>query len=371
MAICNLSLNLRGQEARPSSPAAASGPTSSPLPDAPEPQIALDGQSTPAQSQPPAPAPSTPAPTTPAQNQPSTPASTPGPDTQQPAPPASTTAPAAQNGAAQSSSSSAQTTTPPPSAQQTQHEKAEEQIREQEHQRIAGILPSFNVTYHSDAVSLTAAEKFKLQFRSSIDPYTFAIAAITAGLGEAEDSNTGFGWGPSGYFERWAAAYGDNVIGNTLGNALLPSILHQDPRYFRLGHGSVTHRILYSAATSFICKHDNTGKWEPNYSNVLGNMIAGEISTLYYPNSKGDATQAIETGLVVTFEGTFGAELQEFWPDISRKLFHKDPTHGLDAQLRAADAAAKLKKQQEQQQKQDQEKQKQQTQQEENQKQQH
>jgi hypothetical protein len=127
------------------------------------------------------------------------------------------------------------------------------------------------------------------------------------------------------------------VIGNTLGNAVLPSILHQDPRYFRLGHGSIVHRMLYSAATSFICKHDNTGKWEPNYSNVLGNMIAGEISTLYYPNSKSGGIQAVETGLTVTFEGTFGAELQEFWPDISRKFFHKDPTHGLDAQLTAAD----------------------------------
>jgi hypothetical protein len=245
--------------------------------------------------------------------------------------------PAAPPAPAQGSSSSAQNQAPEPSQQETQHQKAEEQIREQEHQRIAGIVPSFNVSYRADAVSLTAAEKFKLQFHASIDPYTFAIAAITAGLGEAEDSNTGIGWGPSGYAERWAAAYGDNVIGNTLGNAVLPSILHQDPRYFRLGHGSIGHRFLYSFATSFICKHDNTGKWEPNYSNVLGNMIAGEISTLYYPNSKSDGIQAVETGLTVTFEGTFGAELQEFWPDISRKFFHKDPTHGLDAQLTAAD----------------------------------
>jgi hypothetical protein len=321
MAVFNLSIGLHGQETRPALPVTALTDSSeSTLPDAPAPQVAeahLDEQATQQQSQPVAPAPST--------------------------------TPATQNGSAQTgSSSSAQTPASQPTPQETQHQKAEEQIREQEHQRIAGIVPSFNVTYRSDAVSLTAAEKFKLQFRSSIDPYTFAIAAITAGLGEAEDSNTGFGWGPGGYGERWAAAYGDNVIGNTLGNAVLPSILHQDPRYFRLGHGSVGHRLLYAAATSFICKHDNTGKWEPNYSNVLGNMIAGEISTLYYPNSKSGGVQAVETGLTVTFEGTFGAELQEFWPDISRRFFHKDPTHGLDAQARAADAAAKQKKQQEQ-----------------------
>jgi hypothetical protein len=188
--------------------------------------------------------------------------------------------------------------------------------------------------------------------RSDIDPYTFSIAAIVAGIGEAEDTNNGIGWGPSGYAERTAAAYGDNVIGNFLGNAVLPSVLHQDPRYYRLGHGTVRHRLLYAFATTFICKHDNTHKWEPNYSNVLGNMIAGEISNFYYPDgNKSNVAQAIETGLTVTFEGSFGGELQEFWPDISRRFFHKDPTHGLDAQAHADDAAAKQKKQQEKEQK--------------------
>jgi len=213
---------------------------------------------------------------------------------------------------------------------------------------VAGIVPSFNVTYHADAVALSPSEKFRLQFRASIDPYTFAIASIVAGLGEANGENSGFGWGPGGYGKRVAAAYGDNVIGNTLGNALLPSILHQDPRYYRLGHGTVAHRFLYAFATTFICKHDNTHKWEPNYSNVLGNMIAGEISQYYTPGGDpGKVGSVIETGLTVTFEGSFGGELQEFWPDISRKFFHKDPTNGLDAQARAEDAAQKQKKQQE------------------------
>jgi len=259
---------------------------------------------------------------------------------------------ATQSGAAQrkstsQSSSSSQDSAQQPDTQETKHQKAEEEVKEQEHQRMAGIVPSFNVTYHSDAVSLSTAEKFRLELHSAIDPYTFGIAAIVAGLGEANDDNPAAGWGPGGYAIRAAAAYGDNVIGNTLGNAVLPSLLHQDPRYYRLGHGSARHRILYAAATSFICKHDDTGKWEPNYSNVLGNMIAGEISSFYTPGGDpGKVGPAIQTGLTVTFEGMFGATLEEFWPDISRKFFHKDPTHGLDAQLRAQDAAAKQKKQQ-------------------------
>jgi hypothetical protein len=250
------------------------------------------------------------------------------------------------------SSSSSQTAAQQPGAVKSKHELAEEQIKEEEHQRLAGIVPSFNVTYHSDAVSLTPAEKFKLQFRASIDPYTFTLALIVAGLGEANDSNTGYGWGPEGFAKRASAAYADNVIGNTLGNAVLPSILHQDPRYFRMGHGPIRRRVLYSFATTFICKHDNTGKWEPNYSNVMGNMIAGEISNFYSPGgSSGNVAQTIETGMTVTFEGAFGSELQEFWPDISRKLFHKDPTHGIDAKARAQDAAEKQNKQQEKNQK--------------------
>jgi hypothetical protein len=267
---------------------------------------------------------------------------------QNPQPPATTgTLPAPSSSPAPSISSS-QSPAPQPDTQQTKHQKAEQEVKEQEHQRMGGIIPEFNVSYHSDAVPLTTVEKFKLEFRAATDPYTFTIAAIVAGIGEADDSNTGFGWGPAGFGKRAAATYGDNVIGNTLGNAILPSILHQDPRYFRLGHGSIHHRFFYAVATAFICKHDTTRKWEPNYSNILGNMIAGEISNFYYPNeTKGSVGHAIGTGLTVTIEGTFGSSLEEFWPDISRKLFHRDPTHGLDAQAQAEDAAAKQRKHQE------------------------
>jgi hypothetical protein len=246
------------------------------------------------------------------------------------------------DGAPQSSSSSQSSAQPP--APQSQHDKAAAQIKEQEKQRIGGILPSFNVTYRSDAVSMTASQKIGLAFRSTIDPYAFGIAFIVAGLSEAQNEGTGFGWGPEGYFKRSGAAYLDAFDGAMIGNGFLPALLHQDPRYFRLGHGSFHHRFFYAIATSYICKHDNTGKWEPNYSNVGGNIIAGAISNLYYPSQTAGLGQTIDNGLIVTTEGTFGGVLQEFWPDISRKLFHKDPTHGLDAQTAAADKAAKASK---------------------------
>jgi hypothetical protein len=244
-----------------------------------------------------------------------------------------------------SSSSQAQEKSPDPEEERRQ--KAAQQLKEQKTQRLFGILPMFNTSYHNDAVSLKASEKMKLAFRTAIDPATFGITAVVAGFGELNggDNNKGFGWGPEGYFKRWGAAYLDSFNGMMIGNGILPSILHQDPRYFRLGRGSTTHRLLYAMSTTVICKHDNSKRWEPNYSNVGGNLIAGYVSNLYYPDTdRSGWEQTLASGFVVTAEGMFGGILQEFWPDISRKLFKKDPTHGLDAQARAADAAAQQRK---------------------------
>jgi hypothetical protein len=222
-----------------------------------------------------------------------------------------------------------------PADQQSEHERAEEQIKAQEKQRVAGIVPSFNVSYINNAASLSPGQKIRLAFRSQIDPYAFGIASIVTGIGELKGDNPGYGWGAKGFFERDGAAYLDAFDGNMIGNGFLPALLHQDPRYFRLGYGSFHHRFLYAIATSFICKHDHTGKWEPNISNIGGNIASGAISNFYYPNSTGFG-HTIADGMTVTAEGTFGGVLQEFWPDISRRLFHKDPTHGADAQAQAA-----------------------------------
>ena len=286
----------------------ASGPTAvHELPDTPQPQFALAEAEPPEQQ-------------------------TPAGQSQSAPQPASSATPA-------QGSSSSLPAAQQPDAQKTQREKADEQIKEQEKQRTVGILPAFNVSYRSDAVSMTAGQKMKLAFRSSTDPVAFAAAFVVAGYREALDDDPGFGWGAEGYGKRSGAAYLDAFDGGIIGNGILPSILHQDPRYFRLGHGTTTHRILYSLATNVMCKHDNTHKWEPNYSNVGGNIIAGAISNLYYPSSESGIGETFSNGFIVTAEGGFGSVFQEFWPDISRKFLHRDPTHGLDAQAHAADKA--------------------------------
>ena len=122
----------------------------------------------------------------------------------------------------------------------------------------------------------------------------------------------GYGQGFSGYAKRYGATYGDRVTSTFFGAALLPSLLHQDPRYFYKGKGKIINRALYAISTVVICKGDN-GHWQPNYSNVLGNLAAGGISSLYYPNSeKHDAQVTVDNILIGIGTGAIGTLFQEF-----------------------------------------------------------
>jgi hypothetical protein len=198
----------------------------------------------------------------------------------------------------------------------------DEELKKEEHQRVAGVLPAFNVEYDPTAPPLSPRQKLSLTMHTNFDYIVIATAALDAGLSEAQDEYTGYGWGTQGYFKRFGASYADTFDGNLIGNALLPILLHQDPRYYRMGKGTFKHRLYYVISTTVICKSDS-GKWEPNYSNVLGNFIAGGISNIYYPAADRGAGLTIERALTVTAEGTIGGTLNEFWPDIQRKFFKK------------------------------------------------
>ena len=202
----------------------------------------------------------------------------------------------------------------------TQEEKAEQQLRQQEKQRIAGVVPNFNVSYNADAAPLSRKQKLHLAFRTATDPVSFGVAAFDAGLSQAEDDFPGYGQGMQGYAKRFGASYADNFDGTMLGNAIFPILLKQDPRYFRRGEGSFTSRFLYSISTTVWCKNDS-GSHGPNYSNILGNLAAGGISNLYYPASDRGAGLTFERGFTVTAYGAFGGVFNEFWPDIAKKLF--------------------------------------------------
>ena len=194
----------------------------------------------------------------------------------------------------------------------TPHEVAEEQMREEEKQRLIGVFPNFYVTYIWKAVPLSSGQKFRLALRTSVDPVTFLLAGATAGIEQWQDSFSGYGQGGDGYAKRLGASYADSFTATILGGAVFPSILHQDPRYFYKGTGSISSRALYAISTAVICRGDN-GRWQPNYSNLLGNLASAGISNLYYPASNRDgAGVTIDNALINTAEGAAGALLQEF-----------------------------------------------------------
>jgi hypothetical protein len=231
-----------------------------------------------------------------------------------------------------SPSQNASPATPPPTTQsptdakQQQHDEAERELKVQEKQRLLGVMPQFQVVMNGQAVPLTGGEKWRLALHSAIDPFYIGWAfVIGGGWGEIEDSNKGYGWGDAGYFKRVGANYADNVNGALIGNALLPQLLHQDPRYFRKGTGPAFKRFLYAAESTVVCHGDN-GKHEPNISNVLGNFISGAISNAYYPADQRGLSLTLENGLSVTLFGALGGQILEFGPDLSRLVHrHKPP----------------------------------------------
>jgi hypothetical protein len=171
---------------------------------------------------------------------------------------------------------------------------AEAQVKDEEKQRVLGVIPNFYVTYDPHPLALNAKQKFELAWKTTIDPVTFVIVGGIAGVQQAENTFSGYGQGAQGYAKRYGASYADVAIGTFIGSAILPSLLKQDPRYFYKGTGSTRSRILYAMVNSVICKGDN-GRWQPNYSNILGNLAAGGISNLYYPSQN-------RNGAGLTFE---------------------------------------------------------------------
>jgi hypothetical protein len=241
---------------------------------------------------------------------------------------------------AQQSSSSSQAETPQSAAEKDQREKAEEQLKEQEHQRVAGVMATFNTTSNRNAVPLSPKQKFQLFFKSETDPWPFFLAGVVSGIGQADDSYPEWGQGMQGYGKRFGAAYSDAFIGNFFGNAVLPTVLHEDPRYFQKGTGSAKSRFLWAAASTVWCRRDN-GSWGPNYANVGGNLIGSAIARVYYPASERTVSDTITDGLTVSAEGIVGAEVIEFWPDLARHMKRKhEEKLAREAARRDAQAAA-------------------------------
>ena len=194
----------------------------------------------------------------------------------------------------------------------TPKELADVQIKEQEKQRVFGVIPNFYVSYEPNAAPLTAKHKFELAWKSASDPVTLAGVGVLAGIDQAADRWSGYGQGLQGYAKRYGASYANIFTATFVGGAVMPSILKQDPRYFYKGSGSKRSRILYAVASSVICKGDN-GHWQPNYSNVIGSFAGAGTEALYLPaNDRRGSGFILSSALIRIGETSLAGVLQEF-----------------------------------------------------------
>ena len=161
---------------------------------------------------------------------------------------------------------------------------AAEQIRAEERQRLVGVIPNFYTSYVYDAAPLTSKQKFSLAVRGTFDPVSILGVGFAAGIEQATNAFAGYGQGVAGYSKRFAAKFVDGRTSDMLTHAVFPSLLHQDPRYYYLGSGSVRTRLWHAVGSAFITRTDSGGT-APNYSYLLGDVSAAALSNLYYPQA--------------------------------------------------------------------------------------
>lgn len=198
----------------------------------------------------------------------------------------------------------------------TPNQVAQAQVQEQEKQRVLGFLPDYYTSYIWTAAPMTPQLKFHLALRSAIDPVTFLVTAGLAGVEQKHNTFPGYGQGADGYAKRFGAAYADTMSTRMISRAILPTVLHQDPRYFYHGSGTVRSRVFYALAASFICRGDN-GRLQPNYSHILGNFAVAGLSNVYRAPGDRQVGLTFRNGLIITGTGAVENLLREFF---SRKL---------------------------------------------------
>jgi hypothetical protein len=193
---------------------------------------------------------------------------------------------------------------------QTPEEVATEQVKVEETQRVLGIIPNFYVVYEPDPVPLTAKLKFRLALKVASDPITATGIAFLSAVQQAGDTPD-YGQGAQGFGKRYGANTADGFSDIMIGGAILPSLLHQDPRYFYQGTGTKKSRIAHAMFHPFVCKGDN-GNWQPNYSSLGGDLASSAISNLYYPQSNRGTDLVFVNFAISTAERVATSLAQEF-----------------------------------------------------------
>jgi hypothetical protein len=187
--------------------------------------------------------------------------------------------------------------------------------------RLFFALPNFLTLEKSARVRpIPAAQKFQVTARSAFDPFEYFWYGALSGISQGGDTERGYGQGGLAYAKRYGAYFADGTIENFLVSAALPSLLHQDPRYFQMGEGGFRRRMAY-AITRTVVKRPDNGHNEFNFSEILGSAASAALSTnLYHPVGDRTLPNTLSVwGSQIGYD-TLTLVVKEFWPDLRRKI---------------------------------------------------
>jgi hypothetical protein len=189
-------------------------------------------------------------------------------------------------------------------------EVALEQLKTEEQQRIAGVIPNFYVAYNKNAEPLTAKMKFHLAAKFLTDPITTTGFALNAAIYQMTGYPS-FGQGAKGYGQRLGATFVGGYTNILVGDGILPSLLHQDPRYFYQGTGTTKYRLMHALSSPFVIRGDD-GRRHINFSDLGGDLASGAIANAYYPDKDRGANLVVKSTLIGAGGRMANAVIQEF-----------------------------------------------------------
>lgn len=204
-----------------------------------------------------------------------------------------------------------------PAAQQSA--AVQDPVVQEKHPRLFWIIPTYTVSDSKLPSSLSSSAKFRLFFKNTTDPFTLTYTAFSAGIQQANNQLSGYGQGAAGYGKRLGAGLADETSSSFFRTYLFPSVLHQDPRYFREGSGPLKKRLAHAIVRPVVTRRDSGGR-TINWSGLLGLIAASGLSNVYYP--------AADRGVEPTFKrvatgvpfGVIDHLIDEFGPDLEKKF---------------------------------------------------
>lgn len=195
-------------------------------------------------------------------------------------------------------------------------------VVQEKHPRLFGIFPTYSVSNSQSPISLSSGEKFHLFLKNTTDPFSLTYTAFNAGLQQADNDLSGFGQGATGYGKRLGAGLADGAATGFFQDYLFPSLLHQDPRYFRQGSGPFKSRLTHAIIRPVVTRKDSGGH-AFNWSGILGSVAASCLSNAYYPaTDRGPELtfKRMTTGIPFTLIDHL---IDEFGPDLEKKFLQK------------------------------------------------